>query len=110
MGSGHLANFAKIDEATLAAVCDVVPSIANEKAEQYGVPAFTRAEDLLDSGLVDAVTIATPHFFHPPIAIEAFRRGIHVLSEKPIAATVSAADDMANSRTPGFRNWRYHHV
>jgi predicted dehydrogenase len=40
------------------------------------------------------VIIATPHYFHPPIAVDAFARGLHVLSEKPLAVTVSAADSM----------------
>jgi predicted dehydrogenase len=48
----------------------------------------------LDSGLVDAIIIATPHYFHPPIAADAMRKGIHVISEKPIAVTVSGADSM----------------
>jgi predicted dehydrogenase len=40
------------------------------------------------------VIIATPHYFHPPIGIDAMKKGIHVLSEKPVAVTVSAADEM----------------
>ncbi|MCC6727899.1 MAG: Gfo/Idh/MocA family oxidoreductase [Chthonomonadales bacterium] len=94
MGSGHCRNCAKMEETTLTAVCDIVPEVARQKAEDFGVPGFERAEQLLDSGLVDAVIVATPHYFHPPIAVEAFRRGIHVLSEKPIAVTVAAADEM----------------
>ena len=42
----------------------------------------------------DAILIATPHYFHPPIAIDAFRAGLHVLSEKPISVTVKEADRM----------------
>ena len=38
---------------------------------------------MLDSGLIDAVLIATPHFSHPDIAVAAFERGLHVLTEKP---------------------------
>ena len=38
--------------------------------------------------------IATPHPFHPPVAIYAAERGLHVLTEKPIAVTVSEADAM----------------
>jgi len=49
---------------------------------------------LMDSGLVDAVLIATPHYDHPPIAIDAFKRGLHVLSEKPIGVSVKEASRM----------------
>ena len=38
---------------------------------------------MLDSGDVDAVLIATPHYFHPSLAIKALQKGIHVLIEKP---------------------------
>lgn len=94
MGSGHCARMHEIEEAQLTCVCDIEPDVAREVGEKYGVPWYTDAEKLLDSRLVDAVLIATPHYFHPPIAIQAFKRRIHVLSEKPIAVTVSAADKM----------------
>lgn len=58
---------------------------AKERCEHcYPVPAvFDNATDLLDSGLVDAVVIAVPHYGHPELAIECFKRGIHVMTEKP---------------------------
>ena len=56
--------------------------------------AFQGLQPHPSSWTVDAVTIATPHYFHPPIAIEAFSKGIHVQSEKPLAVTVSSADAM----------------
>jgi len=84
----------QIPEVELTAVCDVVPEVSRAAADQYGVLGFTRHEELLDSGLVDMVIIATPHYFHTPIAEAAFARGVHVLSEKPIAVSVSDADRM----------------
>jgi predicted dehydrogenase len=94
MGSGHCNTMGQVAEAQLAAVCDTNPTALEEATTKHGVPGFRKAEELLDSGLVDAVLIATPHYDHPPIAIEAFKRGIHVLSEKPISVTVSQADPM----------------
>jgi predicted dehydrogenase len=47
------------------------------------VGVFEKYHDLLNSS-VDSVIIATPHYFHPTIAIEAFQKGINVLTEKPI--------------------------
>lgn len=38
---------------------------------------------MLNSGLIDAVEIAVPHYDHPRYAIEAMRAGIHVMCEKP---------------------------
>lgn len=94
MGSGHCNMIPKIPETELTAVCDVEPSTLEAITAKHGVPGFATHEELLDSGLVDAVVIATPHYFHPPIAIDAFKRGIHVLSEKPLGVTVSEVDKM----------------
>jgi predicted dehydrogenase len=94
MGAGHCKMMGQIPEVELAAVCDAVPEVSRAVADQYSVRGFTQPEELLDSGLVDMVLIATPHYFHPPIAEAAFARGVHVLSEKPIAVSVSAADRM----------------
>lgn len=104
MGSGHCSQIPNIPEAELTAVCDTNPDILNSITAKYAVPGFARHEELLQSGLVDAVVIATPHYFHPPIAEDAFRLGIHVLSEKPLAVTVSAADRMiAAARASGLK-------
>jgi len=94
MGNGHAMNMPRIPEAELTAVCDVAPAALAAATETYGVPGFAHHTDLLDSGLVDAIIIATPHCFHPPIAIDAMERGIHVISEKPMAVTVSGAEAM----------------
>jgi len=92
MGQGHLRSVKEVQEAELTAVSDVDAEINKKISEKYGVPGFTNYEELLESKLVDAVLIATPHYFHPEIGIAAMRRGIHCLSEKPIAVSVSEAD------------------
>lgn len=97
MGSGHCNSLPKIPEIALTAVCDVNATTCRAISEKHEVPGFTDPAELLDSGLVDAVIIATPHYYHPPIAEDAFARGIHVLSEKPLSVTVSAADAMIDA-------------
>ncbi len=94
MGSGHARNMPFIDEVKLTAVCDISPAALQTATDAYGVPGFSSHVELLDSGLVDAVIVATPHYFHPPIAVDAMERGIHVISEKPMAVTVSGAEAM----------------
>lgn len=94
MGTGHATGMKEVPNATLTALCDIDDNVCRARAEAFGVPGFTAHTDLLDSGLVDAVIVATPHYFHPPIAIDAWARGIHVLSEKPIAVSVQSADEM----------------
>lgn len=94
MGNGHARNMPRVPEVRLTAVCDIAPAPLQAAMDAYEVPGFASHGELLDSGLVDAILVATPHYFHPPIAVEAMRRGIHVISEKPMAVRVSGADAM----------------
>lgn len=96
MGKTHARNFkeGKSAGAVLTAICDTNKEKLKTIATEVGVKAFTRYTDLLDSGLVDAVIVATPHYWHPAMTIAAARRGIHVLCEKPIAVTIGPAKMM----------------
>lgn len=97
MGSTHFKAIAlegKCPEIELTAVCD----ISNERIEwakgQLGdndsVKFFSDAEELMKSGLVDAIYIATPHYDHPVLAKLAFGYGIHVITEKPAGVYTKA--------------------
>jgi predicted dehydrogenase len=94
MGRSHLDKEQALDEAAIVAVADVVRASVDEMHEKYGVRGFYSYQEMVDSGEIDAILIATPHPFHCPIAVYAAERGVHVLSEKPIAVTVGEADQM----------------
>ena len=86
MGRGHINNYAEgqLPEIEITAVADIDPSkfaFAQEKIP--GVKCYNTATEMLNSGDCDAVLIATPHYFHPPMAKEAMQAGLHVMSEKP---------------------------
>jgi len=87
MGAGHARYLAagEVAGGVLTAVCDPRPECAAWAKEQLGdkVAVFAETQALLDSGLVDGVVIATPHYDHPLTAKLAFERGLHVLCEKP---------------------------
>ncbi len=90
----HRSYFKDLTGATLSAICDIDPAKLGRLAEQHpGVPTYTQAEALIDSGDVDAILIATPHYFHPTYAQYAFKAGVHVLTEKPVAVTAKAAQE-----------------
>ncbi len=74
MGKAHCRALKDCRRARLAGVTDAVMESAQAAGREFGVPVFPSVEALLDSGQVDAITIATPHWFHPDIAIAAFRR------------------------------------
>ncbi len=97
MGYAHCKSVASSEEAELTCVCDASDEIAKERAKEFGVDCFTDHRKLIDSGLCDAVIVATPHWFHPDISVLAMENGLHVLSEKPIAVTVSGADKMVQA-------------
>lgn len=84
MGSVHARELhtGRVQRAELSAVCDLEPAALEPFS---GVPHFSDSSEMIASGLVEAVLIATPHYDHTPISIEALGRGLHVLSEKPLA-------------------------
>lgn len=87
MGSYHLNNIAnnKIENAVLTAVCDIDPKVLEKHRQTLGdsVKYFESADELIHSGLVDGVVVATPHYFHPTLSIAALNAGLHVFCEKP---------------------------
>lgn len=84
MGSHHarLILDGRVPGCELAAVCD-----QNRPPDgKFGSAAvFENHRELLKSGLVNAVLIATPHYSHTPIGIDSLKAGLHVLVEKPIS-------------------------
>ena len=86
MGKGHIDNIANglCPSVSVTAVCDIDAAKLGYAREKLGeVAEFTDAIEMLDSGKIDTVLIAVPHYNHPTYAIEAFKRGIHVMTEKP---------------------------
>ena len=97
MGSGHLRNVAegKCPKVEVTAVADInTEKLENALRIYPSVRCFDSAEKLLDSGLADAVLIAVPHYGHPVYAMECFKRGIHVLTEKPAGVTARRVREM----------------
>ena len=87
MGSGHANNILKglCPEIQLCAVADINPDRIRWAEENLpaDVAKFDTAEKLMDSGLVDAILVAVPHYGHPQYAMAGFERGLHVMVEKP---------------------------
>ena len=92
VGRLHVASVKKNPEAELTAVVDVNDAVLKKKSEELRVRAFTDYRDMLDAGIVDAVSIATPHHLLAPIALDCLKAGVHVFVEKPFAIRVSEAD------------------
>jgi predicted dehydrogenase len=68
------------------------------------VRRFTELDDLLASGLAEAVYIATPNHLHSRQAIKCLEAGLHVLCEKPMATSIADAEAMiAAHQASGFK-------
>lgn len=93
MGSSHLKYLGELDGCTVAAVADRKAATVNTFAQSHDCKGFESGAELIESGEVDAVLIATPHYDHPVLGKLAFEKGIHVLCEKPAAVTAKAAEE-----------------
>ena len=86
MGSGHAANITagKVKGMKLVAIADISETRREWAKTTYpDVRIFETAEAMIDSGLINAVIIAVPHYFHPVYALYALKRDINVMCEKP---------------------------
>ncbi|MCM3204975.1 Gfo/Idh/MocA family protein [Paenibacillus illinoisensis] len=87
MGAAHARTLiaGDVPGAELVAVCDVRKEMESWVASHFpaSVSYWQDAEQMMSSGTIDAVIIATPHYDHPEQAIQAFQHGLHVMIEKP---------------------------
>jgi predicted dehydrogenase len=97
IGRVHVEAINRLDNANLVGVAAVRPAPLVKQAEELGVRAYTSLDELLDDPTVDAIVIATPHPSHPSITLKAVEAGKHVLTEKPMAVTVSQAESMVKA-------------
>lgn len=86
----------KIPNAELTAVSSIFESSTEsaKKTLPKEVKFYKEAEDLITSGDVDAVIIATPHYHHPELTIRALKHGLHVLTEKPAGVYTKQIHEM----------------
>ena len=97
LGRHHARLLAAMSDVELVGVVDVDSSRANAAVTGTTATAFADASALL--GKVDAVTIAVPTEAHLSVALPFLRAGTHVLVEKPIAASLAQAEEMAAAAT-----------
>ena len=91
IGQHHFAYLTagKVSGAEVVAVSDAVAA----KLDKYKpLKTYTDGEELIRSGLVDAVIIATPHYQHTTLGMAALKAGLHVMVEKPISAHKADAE------------------
>ncbi|HEU5304516.1 MAG TPA: Gfo/Idh/MocA family oxidoreductase [Gemmatimonadales bacterium] len=90
LGQHHARHLAGLEDVRLVGVHDLDPSRAAKVAAEQGTAAFDDMDRLL--GQVEAVTVAVPTRAHAEVGMRALARGVPVLMEKPLAATLEEAD------------------
>lgn len=80
----------------VVALCDVKLERAKRRNEEFSLGArlYENYTEMLDTESLDAVHIATPHYLHAPMTIEALKRGINVFLEKPMCINQEQINDM----------------
>ncbi len=99
MGSIHARSIlgGNVKRVRLVAVCDLI----KERREQFGedVKAYEDSRELIRSGDVDAVLVATPHYGHTTIGADALKQGLHTLVEKPISVHKADCEKLIAAHT-----------
>jgi UDP-N-acetyl-2-amino-2-deoxyglucuronate dehydrogenase len=93
----HFEAIARVEGLALVSVCDVHAERARAAGESQQVPWFTSLDEMLATVESDAVVVATPSGLHPQHGMLAARAGRHVITEKPMAITLHAADQLVQA-------------
>lgn len=99
MGTGHIGNFmtGEVPNATVTAIADVKKDRIERIQSKYPNAKFetyNTASDLIQNANVDAVLVAVPHYDHPSIVIEALKKGLNVICEKPAGVYTKQVKEM----------------
>lgn len=93
----HLDAIARVEGLQLVAAADTDLPRAEAVSAAHGVPAFGSLGEMLATVPSDLVSICTPSGLHPQHGILAAEAGRHVLTEKPMAISLAAADEMVQA-------------
>lgn len=93
IGQHHARIYATLPGSYLVGIADTDASRAQDIADRYQVAAYTDYRTLLDQ--VHAVSVAAPTTLHHEIGLACLARGVHVMMEKPLAASVQEGHELA---------------
>ena len=105
IGAAHYEVFMKnqVPNGELVAIADLVPAkleAVRKKGQELNPEAeakvtyFASGDELIASGICDAVTVAVPHYDHPVFAIKAMKAGMNVIVEKPAGVYTLQVEEM----------------
>lgn len=99
IGSVHADAYAKVKDAEVVALCDILPDKLKEKSERHKIAkTYDDYHKLLADPEIEAVSVCVPNDMHAPIAIDAFKAGKHVLLEKPMTLSAELGREILAAR------------
>jgi len=97
MGRNHMRHLSTREGCSLVAVADPEPGLVQDAVGKTGATGYADALAMIDEADIDAVVIATPTTAHASLATAAIARGLPVLVEKPLAATVAEGIELVGA-------------
>ena len=99
MGSGHLKLFMDggVEGAAVTAIADLSELKRNKVKENYpdsNIVCYESGEELIEKADVDAVVVAVPHYDHPRLVMQALKKGISAICEKPAGVYTKQVKEM----------------
>ncbi len=110
MGRNHMRVLNELDDVTLVAVCDEDASIVSAAREKHGMHGYSSWREMFDREDIDAAVVAVPTRFHREVGLAALDRGLHVLVEKPIAASLEEGRDLVEAAARARRLLAVGHI
>jgi UDP-N-acetyl-2-amino-2-deoxyglucuronate dehydrogenase len=90
----HFDAIGAVDGLNLVAVADIDAERARSAGEKHGVRSFTSLDEMLKGAPVDIVAVCTPSGLHAAQGVQVARAGKHVITEKPMAISLTQADEL----------------
>ena len=97
ISKNHLKALTENENVQIVALCDNKPGRTARRVSEYGIvncKEYLDYEEMLDTEVLDAVHICTPHYLHAEMTIAALKRNINVFLEKPTAINEQELEDM----------------
>ncbi|MGD1851944.1 MAG: Gfo/Idh/MocA family oxidoreductase [Cyanophyceae cyanobacterium] len=108
MGQHHARILSLLKDVEFVGVSDISAERGLDLASKYRVRFFEDYHDLLP--LVDAVCVAVPTRLHHAVGLACLQAGVHILIEKPIAASISEAESLVNAAAEANRILQVGHI
>ncbi len=108
VGQHHARIYSELQGVELVGVVDINEARLQELGARHNILLTRDYRDLL--GKVDAVSVAVPTLLHYPIAKEFLKFGVDVLVEKPIAQSLSQAEELVEIATADDRIFQVGHI